>query len=95
MIEKYHSSRIPVILESKTIKLNKDKFLSPDNITVAIFLKEIRNHLVSISDHTAYYLITSDGKMLTPTDEMSLVQIRHREECGFLFLRVEKENLYG
>lgn len=88
-------SIIPIILESKTIELEKNKFLASNNITVATFLKQLRSHLFSISDQTAYYLMTSDGKMLTPTEELSLVQARHKEECGFLYLYVEKENLYG
>ena len=94
-IETRHPSKIPVILESKTIDLSQNKFLVPDSTTVAYFLMNIRNHITSIPDQAAYYLITGNGIMLTPTDYMRIVQSKHKEECGFLFVHVEKENMYG
>ena len=95
MIQIEHPTKIPVILESKTIALEQDRFLVPDDITISGFLKKIRARLDSISDHTAYYLITSSNIVLTPSDEINLIYSRHREKCGFLFLHVEKENVYG
>nr|QBK86016.1 MAG: ubiquitin-like protein [Marseillevirus LCMAC101] len=86
---------LPVILESKTIDLTRNKFLVPNDVTITKFLIEIRKHMFSISSETAVYLITSDNTVVSSTDEMSLVYSRHKEECGFLFLHVEKENVFG
>ena len=98
MIQIHHPTKIPVILESKTIELELSRVLVPDNITIASFLKKIRNHLRpdgSMSDQTACYLITDNNILLSPSDEISIIYSRHREKCGFLFLHIEKENLYG
>lgn len=94
-IETLHPSKIPVILESKTIDLTKNKFLVPDTATVAYFSMSIRDHIPSISHETAHYLITESGVMLTPTDYMNIIQYRYKEDCGLLFIYVEKENVYG
>ena len=95
MIKDQYPEKLPVILESNTIDLTQNKYLVPGDITVTKFLIEIRRHMPSISSETAYYLITSKNIVLSPTEEMSLAYAKHQEDCGFLYLHVEKENTYG
>ena len=95
--------KLPIILESKTINLTKNKFLVPIDINVSIFLLKIRKHISSTSDQSQseydsrvmYYLITSNNTVVSCTDEMNSIYFRHREDCGFLYLHIEKENSYG
>lgn len=94
-LEVQFPSCIPVILESRTIDLSKNKFLVPDNATVSFFLRKVRKYITSISENTAYYLITDSGVMLTPTEYISSIQHRHKRECGFLYINIEKEDSYG
>ncbi len=95
MLKAQYPEKLPVILESKTIDLTRNKYLVPDSITVTKFLIEIRKHISSTSAEAAYYLITSKNIVLCPTEEMSLVHVKHQETCGFLYLHIEKENTYG
>jgi len=93
-----NSDKLPVILSSQTINLIQNKFLVPDDINIARFLINIRKHITAspeVSNQTAYYLITSGNTPISPVEEMSSVYSKHKEACGFLYLCIEKEDMYG
>lgn len=92
------SDRIPVICErnpsNNTLEhIDKNKFLVPNDLTVAQFVMVIRNRLKLTPSH-AIFLIVGDsipGPMSTIAD----LYYHHKDDDGFLYIQYSAENTFG
>lgn len=98
ILQKY-PDRIPVIVYPKkgsSLKMKRNKFLSPDNVTVARFIYELRRHIEGINENKAIYVVLTDKNLLVNMSEpISLVHDRHRSDDLFLYMTVCEESCYG
>ena len=97
-IRKKYDDRIPVIVElnkkdRKTHKLDKSKYLVPNDLSVGQFIYVIRKRMTITAEQALFIFINNT---LMPTGMlMSEVFHKHQDEDGFLYAVVSLENTFG
>lgn len=98
ILSKY-PDRLPVIVEvdvnckDPSLKLDKNKYLVPYNLTVGQLIHVIRKH-TQLDSKKAMFIFF--GNILAPTAApISMVYDEHKDECGYLFSTVTSENTFG
>lgn len=96
-IKEKYPNKLPVIIEqyksSKIKKIEKSKFLVPDELTIAQLLIIIRKRL-SLKQTEAIFLFTEN--ILPPTTQtISSLYSEYKNEDGFLYLKYCNENVFG
>jgi len=92
-----YPERIPVIIYSKSINIKKFKFLIPKNdehFTVGNFIHQIRKHSIDLGPEEAIYLF-ANNTFLSPSTKILELYEENKDEDGFLYICVEKENTFG
>ena len=93
IIEKY-PDRIPIIVESDGLELDKIKYLVPKDLTLGQFLFVIRKRLNVPSSHALYLFI--NGSILSSSEILNSVYFIHRDiDDGFLYITIKKESTFG
>lgn len=95
-IANIHPDRIPVIVEAgsrDTPRADKEKFLVPNDLTVAQMLFVLRKRIPLDSSRSLFLLV--NGTFATPTTTLRELHERHREEDGFLYITYTTENTFG
>ena len=92
-----HPDRVPIIVipKSPQLQLDTNKFLVPADITLSKFLLELRRHIKALSSHSAIYLGLEDGSLPSVMTQISLLDAKHRNVDGFLYLTICEENTFG
>lgn len=72
----------------------KNKFIISKTQTVAEFLSQFRKHH-SLKDDEAVFVFTERGTLPSNTQDMESLFANNRNEDGFLYLSVSKENTFG
>ncbi len=91
-----YPTRIPVIVErhnDKVPKIDKRKFLVPEDIEFCAFAASIRNRLKLPADEALYYFIQNT----LPPSNMLMSQL-YKELCdedGYLYLSYSAESTFG
>jgi GABA(A) receptor-associated protein len=88
-----HLNKLAIILDSKNIKLEKHKYIVPNNITIAQFLYTLRNR-ISLNSSESIFLFHKTH-LIDPGQDVKIVYEKYKDEDGFLYLFVEKENVFG
>ena len=96
-----YSDRVPVIVERSTQarsdipEIDRKKFLTPSDITVAKFQSEIRKH-ISIPPSTSIFLFVS-GKNIMPQAAQTMDQLHslYKDEDGFLYIEYSGHEIFG
>ena len=95
-IKEKYPNKLPVIVEqhkSSTIKIEKSKFLVPEELTVAQLLVIIRKRL-QLDSTQAIYIFAKN--ILPPTTQtISSLYSENKDEDGFLYLQYCNENVFG
>lgn len=86
-------NKLPIILDSKNIKLEKHKYIVPNNITIAQFLYTLRNKITINSSESIFLFHKSF--LIDPGQDIKIIYNKFKDEDGFLYLLVEKENVFG
>ncbi len=91
--EKY-PDRVPVIVHcAKGLKIDKQKYLVPHNLTVSQFVYVLRKRM-TLQPEEAMFLFAD--KTLPPAQMlMSQLYADHKESCGFIFVTLQKESTFG
>ncbi|VDP83657.1 unnamed protein product [Echinostoma caproni] len=96
-IKKTYPNRIPVVVErhpnSQVTDIDKHKFLVPDDITVAQFLRIIRKR-ISLSKEKALFLFV-DNTIPQPSYTIGQLYAECRDDDGFLYAHYSGENSFG
>lgn len=94
-----YPDKIPVICEKSNStrdnlpKIDKNKYLVPNDLIVSQFIQVIRNKL-RIDAHVAIFLIVGDF-IPTPMTTISDLYYHHRDNDGFLYVTYAAENTFG
>ena len=92
-----YPDRIPVIIDTndkKSIEINRKKYLTPVDISIAAFLNEIRKQ-AKIKPEEAIFLFFGNGVLAPTAYTMSQAYDKYKDEDGFLYITVALENTFG
>lgn len=96
-IKNKYTNKLPVIIEkhksSKMVEIEKNKFLVPEELTIAQLLVIVRKRL-KLDPSEAIYLLT-DNVLPPTTQTISSLYSQHKDEDGFLYLKYCSENVFG
>jgi GABA(A) receptor-associated protein len=93
MYTKY-PDKVPVIIASSNIKLIKSKFLVNNDMTFGQLVIILKKY-VELSSTETLYLCTSNYVSIKLSSIISETWERYRDEDGFLYLILNKENTFG
>jgi len=99
-MRKTYRDRIPVIVErhgrTKSVpEITKTKFLAPDDLTVAQFMMEIRQHMNISHTQALFLFVGSTNAIPAPGSLISEVYASHKDEDGFLYISYAGEKTFG
>ena len=93
MYTKY-PDKVPVIIASSNIKLIKSKFLVNNDMTFGQLVIILKKY-VELSSTETLYLCASNYVSIKLSSIISETWERYRDEDGFLYLILNKENTFG
>tara|TARA_B100001093_G_scaffold507229_1_gene567437 strand:+ start:550 stop:903 length:354 start_codon:yes stop_codon:yes gene_type:complete len=97
IIEKF-PDKIPIIVEQgksdKLPKIDKSKFLVPQDITVGQFMTIIRKR-IKLSESDAFFLFVKNSVLPSNSTTMVNIYEAHKDEDGFLYMTYCGENVFG
>lgn len=103
-IRSKYPDRIPVIVEpsknsmfdfySKELKIDKKKFLVPDNLTMGSFMHIIRNR-IKLPQHQALFVFVGKNVLAQNTEQMTVIYEKYKDDDGFLTCHISVENTFG
>ncbi len=97
IIEKF-PDKIPIIVEQgksdKLPKIDKSKFLVPQDITVGQFMTIIRKR-IKLSESDAFFLFVKNNVLPSNSTTMVNIYESHKDEDGFLYMTYCGENVFG
>lgn len=92
-----YPDRIPTIVEaaegSDIVKIDKNKFLVPGDLTMGQFMYIIRKRIKLEPDEALFVFVNNT---LPPTSELlSQIYKQHVSKCGFLYITYTSESTFG
>jgi len=90
---KKYPNRVPVIIESKAVPVNKTKYLVPKDVSFSIFMYQLRKHMTVGYWEGVYCYV--DNKLIPSTMAMGDIYEEHKSEENTLNITVTKENTFG
>ena len=88
IIKKYED-RIPVIVhkdpKSKLEDINKNKFLTPGDLTLAQFMYVIRKR-IKLDESSSLFVFVNETVLAPTSHTMSALYDSHKDDDGFLYL---------
>ena len=91
-----YPNRVPVIIERfgfEVPKIDRSKYLVPDDLTMASFMLVIRKR-IKLEPEKAIYLFVN-GKILAGMETVHSVYDKYRDEDGFLYMTYSGESTFG
>jgi len=96
-IMKKYSNRIPVVVEkdprSKLNDIDKNKFLVPNDMTLAQFIYIIRKRIKLSSEQALFLFI--NNQLSTNHCTMNEIYQTHKDNDGFIYILYTSENSFG
>ncbi|CAG2058003.1 unnamed protein product [Timema podura] len=92
-------NKVPIIVERfyKELylpRLDKTKFLVPQEITMSQFVSIIRNRM-QLGSTQAFYLLVNNRSMLSLSKTLAEVYNEYRADDGFLYLTYASQEVFG
>jgi len=84
-----YPNKIPIIVDS-TFKINKHKYLVPNDITIAQLIYIIRKNIKLQPEKALFIFI--DNKLPASTTILSSIK---KNEDGFLYITISEESVFG
>ena len=98
-IKTNYPDRIPIIIlhntKTQKIKLQSQKFVVPNSITMSKFIYELRSKIEGLSASSAIYLILEDGTIPSLASLIQTIYAKNQNADGFLYLTLCEENTFG
>jgi len=92
-----YPSRVPIIIypvDDKQPKIEKTKFLVPDDLTFSQFLFTVKKYLECTKEQ-AIFVFTHDNNLIPNNWLMSELQKNYKKEDNFVYLFYSLENTFG
>ena len=94
-----YPDRVPVIVNGRGVALSKQKMLTPIDMTVGTFIQEVKKHIVADDGDArsleSIFLFVNNSVMPNVSALMSVVYEANKDDDGFLYVTVTKENVFG
>lgn len=93
-----YPDKCPIIVEnskkSTLEKLNKCKFLVPNDLTIAQFMVVLRKR-IKINNEESFFLFINDNILVSSSETITNVYTNYKNEDNFLYLTYCNENTFG
>lgn len=95
VLSKY-PDRVPVIVDTSDteLKLDKNKFIIPDTLSVSELIYIIRKR-IKISSSQGIFVFLENNTLLSGNDNIKNVYYKNKSNDGFLYLIYLPENVFG
>ena len=93
MLKKY-PDRIPIIIDSNNLKLERYKYLVPSNLTVMNFRSIMRKKITVITEKDAIFMFCANYIIMSQ-EKMGDIYKKYKDKDGFLYITISKENTFG
>ncbi|KAL9649013.1 hypothetical protein ABK040_008391 [Willaertia magna] len=95
-----YPDRIPIICEKAGIEkdlpsIDKNKYLVPADLTVSQFQMVVRSRLLVPETTSIFFFVGKDVTLLLPSEILSSVYERSKDEDGFLYISYSGQNVLG
>lgn len=86
---------IKISTNSKDIKIKKEKYMIPRDVTIHQFLNSLRNdRMVALHPNKALTLFVGNN-IPRLTDFLGTIYERYKKDDGILYVKIETENVFG
>jgi len=93
-IQDRHPNRVPVIVDGgNAVVLSKNKMLVPHNQCGSWLIHHIRCQANLEAKEGLFVFI--GNQLITPSKDMGSIYKEHKDEDGFLYAKVNRENAFG
>ena len=92
-----YPDRVPVIIDTTTnneLRINKNKFVIPDTLSVSELIYVIRKR-INIDSSKAIFLFLENNELLSGNCKIRDLYHKNKSNDGFLYLVYEPENVFG
>jgi GABA(A) receptor-associated protein len=99
-IRSKHTGTVPIIVSADVtckFTLKRNKYITPENIPMSHLFYTVRKHVNLTETEALFFFIDKDGKMIIPTSSelVGIVHEQYKEDDGFLYITLMKENAFG
>ena len=89
-----YSDRIPIIVDCKDeIKIDKNKYIVPKDLTMAQFIFIIKKRINLTQEQSIFFIC--NNTLLMNTETLESIYENNKEPDGFLYVVLSLENTYG
>ena len=88
-----HKDKIPIIVESKNIKLKKFKYLVHKNDELSFFLLILRKFIEVKPDEAIFTFINNSIPVLS--EYVGSIYQKNKDDDGFLYITISLESTFG
>lgn len=93
-IMRKYEARVPVLVFSKDVILNKFKFLVPYDLSFSQFVYIVRQRIEKINEDEALYFFVNDN-LISPNTTMIKLYDEYKDEDGHIYMTIRKEATFG
>ncbi|XP_013358500.1 PREDICTED: microtubule-associated proteins 1A/1B light chain 3C [Chinchilla lanigera] len=87
-------NKVPVILERDPPRLDKTKFLVPQELTMTQFLGIIQSRM-ALRATEAFYLLVNNQALVSTSVTMAEIYRDHKDEDGFMYVTYASQETFG
>ena len=95
-IKDANPSRFPVVIESRTLKLSKSKFLVSGEMKLSEFMRSVRQYTATyLQPENSLFLLTETGILIPMVATIEYAFLGYSDKDGILYFNLEEENTFG
>jgi GABA(A) receptor-associated protein len=93
-IMRKYEARIPVLVFSKDVILNKFKFLVPSDLSFSQFVYIVRQRIENLKENEALYFFVKDN-LISPNSTLIQLYDEYKDDDGHIYITITKETTFG